>query len=247
MDLAKIRKRLKDKEGLRPSVGDPPAIESQEELSESVISPAEIFQSTSDVTESPLKAEPEEKPNAEPAGGAETLHLAAPEMTLAEEPQRDADGGAGTETEDNFVELLIFKLADEDYAFRVADVEEIIKPYGITKVPGADSFVAGITSLRGRVIPVVDLRRRLLSEKVNGLQNDKVLILKGPLGAIGALIDRGIDVIRVAEGDIVGPPAHLTEDELKYIEGIAPHENRFFSILRTKGVLEFDSKTQRDF
>ena len=64
------------------------------------------------------------------------------------------------------VELLTFSLSNEEYAFRVSDVEEVLRMQKITMVPTMPDYVLGITSLRGKIIPVIDLKTRLsLQEK----------------------------------------------------------------------------------
>ncbi len=64
------------------------------------------------------------------------------------------------------VELLTFSLSNEEYAFRVSDVEEVLRMQRITMVPTMPDYVLGITSLRGKIIPVIDLKTRLnLQEK----------------------------------------------------------------------------------
>jgi purine-binding chemotaxis protein CheW len=62
-------------------------------------------------------------------------------------------------------QLVIFKLADEHYGVNIAAVETIIKLLAITAVPHAPRFVEGVTNLRGKVLPVIDLRRRFGLEK----------------------------------------------------------------------------------
>jgi purine-binding chemotaxis protein CheW len=141
------------------------------------------------------------------------------------------------------IELLTFKLAEEDYAFRVPEVKEILKPYSVTRVPRVSPYVVGITSLRGKIIPVLDLRRKLLSRGMGEIGAKlKVLILNGPKGPIGVAVDRGIDVIRVPESSIMPPPAHLSERELDLIEGVVRRGDRFVSIIRTEGVLNFEGE-----
>jgi purine-binding chemotaxis protein CheW len=135
---------------------------------------------------------------------------------------------------DPVVELLTFTLAREEYAFRIEDLQEIVKPQRITKIPKSEPHLLGITSLRGKIIPVIDLKKILSLEgaATGDVSKQKIAILKGPKGTIGVVIDRVVGVIRPSVSQIVESPAHLPEAEIKYIEGVAIMEGKFISILR---------------
>ena len=138
------------------------------------------------------------------------------------------------ETVDSMVELLTFTLAREEYAFRVGDLQEIIRPQRITRIPKSEAYLLGITSLRGKIIPVIDMKKMLSLDGETGeeVMRQKIAIVNGPKGPIGALIDRVVGVIRPSASQIVESPAHLPESEMKYIEGVVVVEGRFISILR---------------
>lgn len=138
-------------------------------------------------------------------------------------------------------ELLVFKLSDELYAFRVAEVAEVLRPQRITSMPRTVDFIPGITSLRGKMIPVMDLKKRLhIDGPTEGFSN--IVILKGAgRGLIGLLVDKTLDVIRVPEKEIMQPPSHLAESEAKFIEGVAAHEKNFISIIQPEELLDFNA------
>ena len=138
------------------------------------------------------------------------------------------------EAADPVVELLTFTLAKEEYAFRVGDLQEIIRPQRITRIPKSEAYLLGITSLRGKIIPVIDMKKMLSLDGKTEEEGAKqrIAIVRGPKGPIGALIDRIVGVIRPLASQIVESPAHLPEAEMKYIEGVVVVEGRFISILR---------------
>lgn len=146
---------------------------------------------------------------------------------------------AAGKTVDSFVELLTFALEKEEYAFRIKEVQEIIRPQRITRIPKAEKSLLGITSLRGKIIPVIDLKKMLSlgGEAGEVERKQKILILKGAQGPFGALIDRVVGVIRPSASGIVETPAHLPEAEKKFIEGVAVLDGRFISILRVGEVM----------
>ena len=70
--------------------------------------------------------------------------------------------------------------------------------------------------------------------------NRKILILSGPKGLIGATIDKVLGVVRFPGGSVLDPPAHLSEEELKYLEGVVISEKRFISIIRSYDALDIE-------
>jgi len=140
---------------------------------------------------------------------------------------------APEEAADPLVELLTFVLGEEEYAFRIGEVHEIIRPQRITRIPRAEASLLGITSLRGKIIPVIDLRKTLSLDGKAGQEGrkQKILILNGVKGPFGAMIDRVVGVIRSRASGIVETPAHLPEAQMKFIEGVAVMDGKFISIL----------------
>jgi len=211
MDIAKIRKKLKEtKEMARePSPPPPPEVEPQKEI-----------------------------PDIEPILPEESKELIEEALTEPEEtPQKPLE--PISELYDDTEELLTFKLSNEDYAIRVSEIEEILRPQRYAWVPKTESFILGITSLRGKIIPLIDLKKRInLEGRYNG-DKSKILILRGPKGSIGVVVDKVADVIRVSSEEIVEPPSHLIEDKAKFIEGVVIVGNRFVSVMRLSEIMNF--------
>jgi purine-binding chemotaxis protein CheW len=144
-----------------------------------------------------------------------------------------------SEKADEIIEILTFRLMKEEFAFRISQLKEILRFQRITAVPRVPDYVLGITSLRGKVIPVIDLRLKLsLTDRVSDYGNTgKILIVKGPKGPIGATVDKVTGVVRITKSEILPPPSHLSDNELKFIEGIALVDKRFVSIINMEETL----------
>ena len=248
MDIAKIRKKALSKDAGRKPV---------EKLGEKPVSaPA-----------GDEKREDQEKQAVVEEKGAALEEMPAAEIVAeipAGEEARDDDKAGIPAAEDiteadagELVELLTFSLSNEEYAFRVSDVEEVLRMQKITMVPAMPDYVLGITSLRGKIIPVIDLKRRLglQSLSTNSPSDDaaveaeaetvkhrgmgnKILIISGPRGMIGATIDRVTGVVRLPLSGMLQPPGHLDEKELKFIEGIVVIEKRFISIIHSEAAMD---------
>ncbi|MBI5848651.1 MAG: purine-binding chemotaxis protein CheW [Nitrospirae bacterium] len=230
MDIAKIRKKAKEQQaGKRP--------DDQSAPQDSSVAPLSATEVKTETQEQPL---PEEVQSPEP----ETKKTAVNEKELSGNNMQEVDDGQ--------VELLTFSIGTEEFAFKVAEVEEILRLQKMTKVPTMPDYVIGITSLRGKIIPVLDLKARLnlkatgeapeygTEDNPGGGREAKILIIAGPRGFIGATIDRVMGVVSVARDRVIEPPAHLNEAEIKYIEGIVILEKRFISVLRAEDAMNIE-------
>ncbi len=212
MDIAKIRKKAKEQAGVRPQEQQPMSAAADH------APPPEPVQVIQEEEKQDMPVRPGPEQSTEPH----------PPSVSAE----DAESG-----DRKTIELLTFRLAAEEFAFRVGDVEEILRPHTITKVPSMPDYLKGITSLRGKIIPVIDLKIRLALDRTGQAGNKgqepagKILIIDGPHGVIGAAVDRVLGVVGVAQHEVIEPPAHLTEAEKKFIEGIVILDKRFISVV----------------
>ena len=117
------------------------------------------------------------------------------------------------------VEYLAFKLADEAYAVRIEDVSEILKPPPITPVPRAQSLVLGIMSIRGRLVTVIDVRKRFSHHDSDLGRRTRILLIDVDGETIGALVDEVLQVYRLGESEIE-PGSVLGADQQPHVVGI---------------------------
>lgn len=182
------------------------------------------------------------KPSAEPEEVREAAEAPSPAEIPAARGEQKGSAAQKIEDEerieeeagDSVIELLAFVLAKEEYAFRIQEIQEIVRPQRITRIPKTEQPLLGITSLRGKIVPVIDLKRMLSLEEGPGEASgkQKIVILKGSRGPVGAVIDRVVGVIRPPALSIVETPPHLPEREMRFIEGVAIEGGRFISIIR---------------
>jgi purine-binding chemotaxis protein CheW len=144
----------------------------------------------------------------------------------------DDDGGEATEEH-----VVIFRLADEYYALDIQTVQEIVRLPAITSIPGADTWVEGVTNLRGRVVPVIDLRRRCGVVASDPTVDTRIVVVNGSSGMVGLIVDAVTEVTRIP-GDQIEPPGVLiTGADNAYIRGVAKLETRLVSLMDLEGVL----------
>jgi len=136
--------------------------------------------------------------------------------------------GIGSQAPNEMIQLVSFELGGEEYGVDVLTVREIIRIPEITKMPNSAEYVDGIISLRGKVVPIISLRRRFgLSECERG-SNSRILVMDVGGGMTGFIVDSVSEVIRIQAGEIQPPPALVLSGGLsqEFITGVFNHAER---------------------
>lgn len=136
------------------------------------------------------------------------------------------------------VELLCFRVATEEYAISIMNIKEIIKPREVTEVPRVPSFVRGILSLRGNIIPIFDMRVRLGLPGAACSERERVVVVKRQGGFCGVLVDEVVQVVRIAEAGIEPPPVVLEGIDRDFVQGIGRVGGRMLILLDMEKVLD---------
>ncbi|MBI5548151.1 MAG: purine-binding chemotaxis protein CheW [Deltaproteobacteria bacterium] len=152
-------------------------------------------------------------------------------------PEEEADGPEAPEEPPR--EYLGFRLAEEIYAIELSKVREIAKVPPITEVPRAPSFVMGVMNLRGEVMPVFDLHKRLgLVRHAPCNRSARVVVVETGLGPAGLLVEAVEQVVRLRSSTIEAPPPGLGAGlESDYLLGIGRDRDRMFVLLNLSSVL----------
>lgn len=138
------------------------------------------------------------------------------------------------------LELLTFNLAEEEYSVDIGMIQEITKVTEITRIPRIQSYIKGIITLRGNVIPVFDMRARLgLAPFVKGPRN-RFIICTTEKGMVAMLVDRVNDVVRLARHNLEAPPAGVAAIDEGFIKNIARIEDRLLILLDIEKTLRID-------
>lgn len=133
--------------------------------------------------------------------------------------------------------VVIFRLADEYYALDIQAVQEIVRLPAITSIPGADTWVQGVTNLRGRVVPVIDLRRRCGVQVTDPTADTRIVVVNSSAGMVGLIVDAVTEVTRIPGNQIEPPGVLLTGVDNAYLRGVAKLENKLVSLMDLEGVL----------
>ena len=145
------------------------------------------------------------------------------------------------EEEDDTDQLVSFTVEEQEYAFNLLEVEEIVRvPDNISKIPQSEAHVLGLIDLRGRLLPLVSLRRMFALNEVPLAEENRILVISirwpgGIKHSVGLVVDDVKEVIRISKDLLDDMPKLLTEDEKEAdISGICRLENgqRLVSVLR---------------
>lgn len=147
--------------------------------------------------------------------------------------------------EDNHVEevintlelqLVVFRLAKEEYALSITKVQEINRLVPITKLPQTPSFMEGIINLRGRIIPVIDLRKRFQLAVNEHSDDSRIIIIELNGQTVGIIVDAVTEVVRMNQSEVEPPPPSFVLDA-QYIHGVGKIDGRLLILLNIDNIL----------
>jgi len=137
------------------------------------------------------------------------------------------------------IQIIGFKLNEEEYALEISSVQEIIKIPVITRVPRAKPYILGVINLRGIVIPVIDLNIRFGKEKTVDIDKKRVIILKIGTVFIGIVVDSVSEVIDVSATEILSNPTITSSMNQEFLKGVCKlADDRLLTLLDIEKTLE---------
>jgi purine-binding chemotaxis protein CheW len=139
--------------------------------------------------------------------------------------------------------LATFFLDSEEYGIDVKQVQEIRRVTEITAVPRAPEFVRGVINLRGRILPVLDLKRKLGLGEVDPGRASRIVVIRLQERLLGLLVDGASQVLKVPLSRIEPPPDEVVERGGDYIRGVAKLEDRLIILVELGRLLTHELKT----
>jgi len=134
------------------------------------------------------------------------------------------------------LQLVIFRLAKEEYGLPITKVQEINRLVPITKLPQTPSFMEGIINLRGRIIPVIDLRKRFQITAADQSEDNRIIIVEVNGQTVGIIVDAVTEVIRLPAASVEPPPPAFILDA-RYIQGVGKIDDRLLILLDIDQIL----------
>jgi purine-binding chemotaxis protein CheW len=137
-----------------------------------------------------------------------------------------------TQSGNELIQLVSFTLSSEEYGVDVLSVREIIRMPAITKMPNTPYFVEGIINLRGKVIPVINLRKRFGLQECDNDTCTRIMVMDSSGGLVGLVVDAVSEVIRIHSEEIQPPPPLVSGNiSQEFISGVFNHADRLLIVM----------------
>ena len=136
------------------------------------------------------------------------------------------------------LQIVGFRIGRQTFGLPISLVHEIVRPPEITNVPHAPEYVEGVMNLRGRIVPVIDLRRRFGGAAVENSRKNRVLVVDLESRAVGLIVDSATEVLKINGAQIEPPPDVFTDAATSYVTGVAKYQGRLIILVDLKRILQ---------
>jgi purine-binding chemotaxis protein CheW len=143
----------------------------------------------------------------------------------------------GVTSVEEMLQLVTFKLGSEEFALDILLVQEINRRVEITKVPKTPEFVEGVINLRGKIVPVLDLRKRFGLVGREFTAQSRIIVVNIDKRVLGLMVDSVSEVLRIPRHTVEPPPPIVAGIDATYIKGIGKFEGRLLILLDLGKVL----------
>ncbi|HRN27471.1 MAG TPA: chemotaxis protein CheW [Ignavibacteriaceae bacterium] len=148
-----------------------------------------------------------------------------------------ADSKETKHVQEELLQLVSFKIGDEEFGVDILSVQEINRMSQITKVPNTPEFIEGVINLRGRIIPVIDLRVKLGMTRKDHGKNTRIVVVELKGQTIGFIVDEVSEVLRIPKNITEAPPDMVGGMNSDYITSIGKLEDRLLILLDLEKIL----------
>jgi len=128
-------------------------------------------------------------------------------------------------------EFACFVVNEERYAIDIVKVREVTRYQTVSRLPRFPSFVEGVINLRGNIIPVVDMRKRLGLAPAVPTKRTRIIVMSVLGKILGVIVDEAREVVRVPRSEVKPPPKFVKDIESDYLSGVIERENGLIFIL----------------
>ena len=134
--------------------------------------------------------------------------------------------------------IVGFKVGRETYGVPITTLHEIVRVPEITAVPDAPGYMEGVINLRGKIVSVLDLRKRFGEKQVSSSRRNRILVLEHRGKLNGLIVDSASEVLKIPASDIEPSPTELLEGGLKCVTGLGKYKGRLIVLLDMARLLE---------
>jgi purine-binding chemotaxis protein CheW len=139
---------------------------------------------------------------------------------------------------DKELQVVGFRIGRETFGLPISMVREIVRVPEITSVPNAPDYIEGVINLRGRIIPIVDLRKRFGERTFEPSKKNRIVVVELESRAVGLMVNSASEVLRIPPSDIEQPHNIFQEGDLNYITGVGKLKGRLVMLLDLNRILQ---------
>lgn len=127
--------------------------------------------------------------------------------------------------------IVGFRVGTETFGVAIHTVHEIVRLMDITAVPDAPDFIEGVINLRGKIIPVIDLRKRFGEKQITTSRKNRILVAEIGTKMVGLVVDAASEVLKIPPTEVDPPPNVFEEGELNYVTGVGKLGSRLIILV----------------
>jgi len=134
--------------------------------------------------------------------------------------------------------IVGFRIGRETFGVPIALVHEIVRVPDITAVPDSPDYVEGVINLRGKIVSVVDLRKRFGEKQISPNKKNRILVAEVEGKMVGLIVDAASEVIKIPDNEVDLPPSVFDEGELNYVTGVGKMHGRLIILIDLNKILQ---------
>jgi purine-binding chemotaxis protein CheW len=134
--------------------------------------------------------------------------------------------------------IVGFRIGRETFGVPISLVHEIVRVPEITAVPDSPNYVEGVINLRGKIVSVVDLRKRFGEKELKTDKKNRILVTEVEQKMVGLIVDAASDVLKIPQSDVELPPTVFEQGELNYVTGVGKWNGRLIILIDLKNILQ---------
>ena len=134
--------------------------------------------------------------------------------------------------------IVGFRIGRETFGVPIGLVHEIVRVPEITSVPDSPGYVEGVINLRGKIVSVVDLRKRFGEKQILAHKKNRILVAEVENKMVGLIVDAASEVIKIPENEVDLPPSVFDEGELNYVTGVGKVQGRLIILIDLNKILQ---------
>ena len=134
--------------------------------------------------------------------------------------------------------LVGFRVGRETFGVPIHLVHEIVRVPEITAVPDAPDYIEGVINLRGKIVSIIDLRKRFGESEITRDRKNRVMVIESDKKLVGLIVDSASEVLKLPPADVENPPNIFEAGELNYVTGVGKLKGRLIILIDLTKILQ---------